>query len=164
MLIIFYISKKDKSSETTDKLSLKEKYTLLTVGAVILIGLFTFALSNGLRPNDLTLLLATVIVIAFIFFVIKFIFQKLTSTQQNNSSSIMEKEDKIEKINQEITSNNTGALETPSSSPSMDKLMAKINSIFNIYIVFKEIIIVIIKNLSKIKCFRGFLFLLIEIV
>lgn len=61
MLIIFYISKKDKSSETTDKLSLKEKYTLLTVGAVILIGLFTFALSNGLRPNDLTLLLATVI-------------------------------------------------------------------------------------------------------
>lgn len=84
MLIIFYISKKDKSSETTDKLSLKEKYTLLTVGAVILIGLFTFALSNGLRPNDLTLLLATVIVIAFIFFVIKFIFQKLTSTQQNN--------------------------------------------------------------------------------
>ena len=111
-MIIFYISKKDKSSETTDKLSLKEKYTLLTVGAVILIGLFTFALSNGLRPNDLTLLLATVIVIAFIFFVIKFIFQKL-----------MEKEDKIEKINQEITSNNTGALETPSSSPSMDKLV-----------------------------------------
>ena len=122
-MIIFYISKKDKSSETTDKLSLKEKYTLLTVGAVILIGFFTLALSNGLRPNDLTLLLATVIVIAFIFFVIKFIFQKLTSTQQNNSSSIMEKEDKIEKINQEITSNNTGALETPSSSPSMDKLV-----------------------------------------
>ena len=42
LIICFvYISKKDKSSETTDKLSLKEKYTLLTVGAVILIGLFT---------------------------------------------------------------------------------------------------------------------------
>lgn len=44
------------------------------------------------------------------------------------------------------------------------RIMAKINGIFNIYIVFKEIIIVIIKNLGKIKCFRVFLFLLIEIV
>ena len=85
-----YISKKDKSSKTADKLSIKEKYLLLAVGAVILIGLFTFALSNGLKPNDLTLLLVIFIVIAFIFFVIKFIFQKLTSIQQNSSSSIME--------------------------------------------------------------------------
>lgn len=93
-----YISKKDKSSKTADKLSIKEKYLLLAVGAVILIGLFTFALSNGLKPNDLTLLLVIFIVIAFIFFVIKFIFQKLTSIQQNSSSSIMEKKDEIEKL------------------------------------------------------------------
>lgn len=93
-----YINKKDKSSKTADKLSIKEKYLLLAVGAVILIGLFTFALSNGLKPNDLTLLLVIFIVIAFIFFVIKFIFQKLTSIQQNSSSSIMEKKDEIEKL------------------------------------------------------------------
>lgn len=118
-----YISKKDKSSKTADKLSIKEKYLLLAVGAVILIGLFTFALSNGLKPNDLTLLLIIFIVIASIFFVIKFIFQKLTSIQQNSSSSIMEKKDEIEKLNQENTSNNIGALETSSSSPSIDKLV-----------------------------------------
>ena len=93
-----YISKKDKSSKTADKLSIKEKYLLLAVGAVILIGLFTFALSNGLKPNDLTLLLIIFIVIASIFFVIKFIFQKLTSIQQSSSSSVMEKKDEIKKL------------------------------------------------------------------
>lgn len=115
-----YISKKDKSSKTADKLSIKEKYLLLAVGAIILIGLFTFALSNGLKPNDLTLLLIIFIVIASIFFVIKFIFQKLTSIQQN--SSIIEKKDEIKKLNQENTSNNIGALETSSSS-GIDKLV-----------------------------------------
>lgn len=98
IVCFIYISKKDKSSKTADKLSIKEKYILLTVGAVILIGLFIFALSNGLKPNDLTLLLVIFIVIAFIFFVIKFIFQKLTSIQQNSSSSILEKKDEIEKL------------------------------------------------------------------
>lgn len=99
-LIVFfvYISKKDKSSKSTNKSSLKEKYILLTVGIILLIGLFIFALSNGLKPNDLTLLLAIFIVIAFIFFAVKFIFKKLTSTQQNSSSSIMEKKDEIEKL------------------------------------------------------------------
>lgn len=99
-LIVFfvYISKKDKSSKSTNKPSLKEKYILLTVGIILLIGLFIFALSNGLKPNDLTLLLAIFIVIAFIFFAVKFIFKKLTSTQQNSSSSIMEKKDEIEKL------------------------------------------------------------------
>lgn len=98
IVCFIYISKKDKSSKTADKLSIKEKYILLTVGAVILIGLFIFALSNGLKTNDLTLLLVIFIVIAFIFFVIKFIFQKLTSIQQNSSSSILEKKDEIEKL------------------------------------------------------------------
>ena len=98
IVCFIYISKKDKSSKTADKLSIKEKYILLTVGAVILRGLFIFALSNGLKPNDLTLLLVIFIVIAFIFFVIKFIFQKLTSIQQNSSSSILEKKDEIEKL------------------------------------------------------------------